>query len=646
MTNLPSRLPAPLSGRLAAASNALFARQGKEVDLAIGGIPFRLATEQEIPQTVETIPIRKDQFDTEKDPGEQSLSAWWRRSQASFHEGAGLKYQEDNDGNASNGFFDSEGIDVFTQGEIRLLKRMEKDPDQTAVSGLGRIRYTYLSDAESFTSTIVGGGALKVGAPGFDYTDLHAPTDETVTDGMIAYPAVYDVTDEGTLYYGTVDESGFTYTAVSNWPMVDSSDTAASVSRMTWGKARLWAIGGNRIWQPDLALDSGSNQEPIFSNPNSGWTYTCMAEGPNAMYFGGHDGMTSTIQAITFDSAGTIPTLSGAAVTATLPDGELVQELVVLAGTLFGIGTNRGFRVGIIDIDTGAIVYGPLIIEPPGVTGCSALGTQGRFFLVAFVTLSERPLVYRVDTSVDLQGGVYAYAKDIECSSGAWVNSIASTTSDTLICTTIDGYSWSQSDTNYVDSGFLQSGRIRYRTTEKKSFKFLALELEPLQGTVVADVILEGGTTQTLGSVTKQNDVFNDQFAINLYPMRYVSLKFTLNSTDDNSGSPVLNSYLLKAMPSLAPQRMITLPLMCYDFERSKSGQEYGGYGFSLDRLTALQILEDAADTVSYQDFSSSDGSGVQVLIDAMKYVQSSPGDPGTKNNGGILQVQLRTVGS
>lgn len=633
MTFLPARLPAPLSGRLASASNAILGRAGREVDLAIGGIPFRLATAQDTPQSIETITVRKDQFDTEQDPGEQSLSSWWRRSQASFHEGAGLTYQEDSEGKASNGFFDSEGVDVFTQGQISLLRAMSHDDALSPVATLGRIRHSYASATDSFADTAVG-GSFRIGSAGSTMSALHAPVGKTIVDGMLAYPNVYDVASDGTLYTGTVDSTLSTYTASHTYTL-----TGGKGSRLGWGKFRLWVIGGNSIFQPDISAANGS-QSAHFANPDTGWTYTCMAEGPGAMYFGGHNGIDSAIQAITVDSDGT--DLSGAAVTASLPQGELVQELSILGGTYFGIGTTRGFRVGVIDVDTGAISYGPLLFEPEGVVRCTAITTQGRFFVVAFQS-QEGPVAYRVDTSLQLDSNVYPYAKDIRCGLGGYINSLA-VSGDSLIATTSDGFSWQQSSSTYVSTGWLQSGRIRYRTTEKKVFKFLALEIEPLQGTLQAQLVLEGGSTSDLGSLTNQNDIFDGQFGINLEPMRYASIRLTLNSTGDGQGSPVLNSYLLKAMPSIAPQRMITLPLLCYDREQSLTGQEYGGVGYAADRIQALQLIEDAGDTVSYQDFSSGSSEGTQVLVESIKVEQFSP--PRDGSVGGIVTLQLRTMGS
>jgi hypothetical protein len=634
MTDLPSRLPAALTGRLNSVATAIFNRQGREVDVAIAGIPFLLADNNDLPESIETVTVRKDQVDTEQDPGEQSLSWWWRRSQASFHGGEGLLYEEAADSNAAAiGYYAGRGIDVFTQGRVTLLKRMlQVDPGV----GYSRVR-TCAANGGNIVSAVTGGKLVKATLPDDDAlavpSVVHAPSSPVVDGLFVATGDYFDITQDGTLYASNGSKS---------WSL------GGTPTRLQWGKGRLWVIGGPNIWQPDVATASGTSQTPVFTNPNPGWNYTCMAEGPGAMYFGGHDGSSSSVQAITFDSSGGIPTLSGAAITAALPDGELVQELTILAGTFFGIGTNRGFRVGQVDVYSNAIDYGPILFPVEGITACTALTAQNRFFVVAFATDDNESVAYRVDTSVQLDNLLYPYAHDIAAGSGHLTSLATSPDGKRLLCTASgDGGVWLQSTTKYVDSGWLQTGRIRYRTTELKAFKYLAYEAEPLAGTIVAEAIEAGGGVLAIGTQSQPGSVFEDQYAINLDPARFLSLRFTFSSTEDHAGAPVFGSYLLKALPAVKPQRLITLPLRCYDYEQARSGQRYGGDGYASDRLTALQQIEDAGDTVTYQDFSVNLSQGRTVIIDSLKFVQTSPAPPfktSIGGPGGILQVQLRTV--
>lgn len=634
MPTLPERLPAPLSERLASASQAIYSRLGREVDVAVGGIPFMLATSSEVPQSIETIQVRKDQFDAERDPGEQSLTGWWRRSQSSFHLGAGYKYEPNTD-DPHEGFWDSSGVDVFTKGDVTLLHRM------VALTSLGtvysRIR-TYAPNSSTGPAlSAVGGGAFCKssvnGNPTSSLASFHAPAGKTIVDGLISGAAFYDVASDGTLYEGTVASPG----SATTWPLGDTA------TRLGWGKHRLWVIGGRKLWQPDLELAASTAQAPIFTHPSAGWTYTCLAEGPAAMYFGGHDGYSSSIQAVTFDAGGGIPTLSGATITAVLPDGELVQEIAVLAGQFLGIGTSRGFRVGVVQQDS-SIQYGPLIVEPDDVQGCTSLTAQGRYFVVGFKTTSGNALVYRVDTGTEIDGLIFPYAKDADCDFvGHWTSAVG--IGNLLYGTTDDGRVWYQHATELVPLGWVETSRIRYRTTEPKAFKFIDLDMEPLRGSVALEGVLEGGTSLSLTSITTQGEVLTDSVNWASEPMRYASLRLTMRRDEtDASRGPTIHSYLIRALPAVAPQHLITLPLLCYDSEQARSGQRYGATGYSNDRLTALLRLERLAQTVVFQDYTTGLDIGLTVVIEGLRFVQTTPKDSTSGNAGGILYLQLRTV--
>jgi hypothetical protein len=93
-------------------------------DVAIGGLPFIYAISDARPYIRQTAPFRKDQFDNQTEPGEQSLTGWWIRSQSSFHGGSGITYfdPQTSDPFGHYRFADSKGVDVFKQGEVTLLK--------------------------------------------------------------------------------------------------------------------------------------------------------------------------------------------------------------------------------------------------------------------------------------------------------------------------------------------------------------------------------------------------------------------------------------------------------------------------------------------------------------------------------------------
>ena len=93
-------------------------------DVAIGGMPFIYAISDEYPYIRQTAPFRKEQFDNQSEPGEQSLTGWWLRSQSSFHEGTGITFYDPAliPGEGTFRYADSKGLDVWTEGEVTLLK--------------------------------------------------------------------------------------------------------------------------------------------------------------------------------------------------------------------------------------------------------------------------------------------------------------------------------------------------------------------------------------------------------------------------------------------------------------------------------------------------------------------------------------------
>jgi hypothetical protein len=94
-------------------------------DVAIGGMPFIYAISDARPYIRQTAPFRKEQFDNQTEPGEQSLTGWWIRSQQSFHGGDGITFYDPANTTSNSPdhyrFADSKGVDVWTQGEVTLL---------------------------------------------------------------------------------------------------------------------------------------------------------------------------------------------------------------------------------------------------------------------------------------------------------------------------------------------------------------------------------------------------------------------------------------------------------------------------------------------------------------------------------------------
>jgi hypothetical protein len=95
----------------------------EDYDVAFGGIPFFLAPTDVNPYQRETAPYRKEQFDNSREPGEQSLTGWWIRSQSSFHGGTGINFYDPTAGESIGyRFNDSQGVNPWVKGQVSLLR--------------------------------------------------------------------------------------------------------------------------------------------------------------------------------------------------------------------------------------------------------------------------------------------------------------------------------------------------------------------------------------------------------------------------------------------------------------------------------------------------------------------------------------------
>ena len=105
------------------AGSTNYSATGEAYDVAIGGLPFFLLNSDDAPYRRVTAQYRKQQIDQSREPGEQTLTGWWLRSQSSFHFGQGIKFFEPiQDESLRFQYTESKGLNVWTKGQATLLK--------------------------------------------------------------------------------------------------------------------------------------------------------------------------------------------------------------------------------------------------------------------------------------------------------------------------------------------------------------------------------------------------------------------------------------------------------------------------------------------------------------------------------------------
>lgn len=164
-------------------------------DVAIGGLPFIYAINDARPYIRQTAPYRKDQFDNGQEPGEQSLTGWWLRSQSSFHTGTGIKFFDpaQTDENGHYRFTDSRNIDVWTKGQATLLK------ETANMSGVTTGTYKLISVVDGTTDQVVLGvrntyGTSEKDPLKFAEVKTYIDADQTMVGAMVVrFPNITNI---------------------------------------------------------------------------------------------------------------------------------------------------------------------------------------------------------------------------------------------------------------------------------------------------------------------------------------------------------------------------------------------------------------------------------------------------------------------
>ena len=652
------------------ATSGFWTNTQEDYDVAIGGLPFFMVPTDQNPYQRETAPYRKDQLDNSKEPGEQSLTGWWLRSQSSFHVGTGINFYDPSGGEVSPyRFHDSQGCDVWTKGQVTLLKDTTQGHNITAViptsgNGKGRPQQHIRSIQYGNTDAILVHDGYDVDRIDSDGTTIVHWIDY---NSGTAYP-VYAICDDGVYGYWVTNNSAsgklefykklLSDGAWSSYPgtlMFSTPSVAVTTAKMEFVKDRIVACINNAVYE--IAPNATTLPSPVYTNPNTNYVYNSITASGPAIYTAGSSGIYSTIQKYTLSTAGIMPTLTQAVVAAEFPAGEIVYKIFYYLGRMM-IGTNKGMRVADINDQDGSLMYGPLIFESS--QPVYDFTARDRFIWCASGVGTDAGLV-RVDLGTTVEGETvtggyanqlrFAYANDLQYKHGVTNNTTAvgfiGTTSRLAFCTaqlsSTVGYVYFEHATNVVSTGYLTTGAIRYSTLEPKNFKFVrargdythgAMDIQTVESNNdIYNVITYNASVGTPEAATTQPEGSHE----------YLSYKFTLSrSASDNSKGPVFKGYQVKALPATARQRLLQFPLWCFDIETDRYNVKTGYEGRAWERIQSLEDIEKSGDIINVQDFTT--GERVQAIIERVAFARRTPPNGNYSGFGGILTVLVRTV--
>jgi hypothetical protein len=640
-------------------TSGFWTNNAEDYDVAVGGEPFFLAPTDQTPYQRETAPYRKDQFDNGKEPGEQSLTGWWIRSQSSFHVGSGIKFYDPSTGETSPyRFADSQGVDVWTKGQVTLLKDMDNNHNTlAAVTGSDHQHPNQHVRSIQYNGTNAvllhdGYDVDKIvpGASPVHFIDYNAGSAEPVyaicDDGVYAYwvtNAVAGGANKIHMYKKLLTDNTTTIPS----PMFTANGVVITYAAMEFVKDRIVLCVNNSVYE--ISPNATALPTAVYTNPNVNYHYTSVAASGPAIYTAGHSGIYSTIQKYTLNNTGNMPTLSQASVAAELPSGEIVEKLYYYLGYML-IGTSKGVRVSTINDQDGSLAYGPLIFESS--QPVYDFACRDRFAWCASGIGSVDAGLIRIDLGQNILDEPlrFAYANDLQVTQTAehYTTGVAfiGTTNRLAFCTaheTTDGAIYTESATVLRPSGYLTTGSIRYGTLEPKNFKFIRGRGDFTNGAM--DIQAIDATSNSYNIITYNGSVGSPEAATTNPegPQEYLSYKFTLSrSASSTSLGPVFKGYQAKALPATKRQRLIQFPVWCFDVETDRYGVATGYENRAWERIQILEDIEAAGDIINVQDFTT--GERVQAIIERVNFVRKTPPSGKFDGFGGLLSITVRTV--
>src|SRR5690606_4982908 len=427
----------------------------------------------------------------------------------------------------------------------------------------------------------------------------------------------------------------------ATWPVVVASDPD-EVCQVWYAKARLIVSETNKLyWLPTAGGTLPTDGVLLFEHPDPGWRWVGVTETGGALLAAGCSGSTSEIYRVALQDDEGIPSLieGSAAVTATMPHGEVIAAIGVYLGSVLVLCTNLGVRIGQAS-DEGMVRYGPLSVDLEHVpTDVAFWGTY------AWVS-TERdgiPAAVRVDLAAPINdSGRFAWAWDVEVPEADGLATSVAVIEGKVVLAAESG-AWEESDL-FVAEGRLDTGRIRFGTVESKAFRYMRLDGNTFGGSIGADIVDAAGNTHY---GVRMNDAFNTNQDIPIQipgpSLRgHLGFDLVLRPSDDETSTPVVTGFSIKAAPAPHRVRLFRLPLSVFDFEFDRYGNANGYEGAAFDRLSALESLEEASTPVRVVDNRT--GEGFIGQVDLVEFQATSSPDKSEHGFGGVATVTIRRL--
>ena len=386
-------------------------------DVAVGGLPFFYAINDARPYVRQTAPFRKEQFDNGAEPGEQSLTGWWLRSQSSFHSGSGIKFYDPSAGETvAHRFTDSKGVNVWTKGQVTLLKDTATTHYTTGpIQNSGKPAQIARSIQYGTTNGVLLWDEYDVDKIAADGTVTHFidyvsgtdyPVQAICDDGTYAYWIV-NVLNSGTPRLRVYKKLLTGVSGAGDTLMISDNSITADRAVMEYVKDRIVMCINNKVYE--ISSSATALPTPVYTHSDTDIVFSSITASGPAIYVSGYSGTQSSIFKFTLNTSGVMPTLTTAITAAEMPVGEIIHKVYYYLGYMM-IGTNKGIRAAVVSDQDGSINYGPLIVETT--QPCYDFAASNHYIWCA-TGVDGAPGVIRIDLSNEIETLRFAYANDL-----------------------------------------------------------------------------------------------------------------------------------------------------------------------------------------------------------------------------------------
>lgn len=526
----------------------------------------------------------RDSVDQSTEPGEAAINpqGLWRRSQSSWHYGAGQEYSDTADAENYR-FHSSKGVDVWTRGQLSLLS----DTTQAYPTSNTNL---YMATA---TDRIYGSDGQNVKYT----TDWSTFTTVTGT----AASNIYSLTSDGYNVFfsyanGDIDQTNAGTSAASAYI------TGIEAGTLRYVRGRLMVAGQgtdkNKIWNITTTPGtSANNPGALYTHPNSNFNWVGFAGGQNHIYAAGYAGNKSLIYKTTIKADGTaldIPTVAGE-----LPQGEIVSGMEAYLGYII-IGLTTGFRFCSAD-DNGNLVIGPLIETGTTVNSFAGIGKFVYFGWTNYDSTSTG--IGRMDVSTQVSTNQPAYASDLMVTGQGTIVDIHEFDNQPVF--TVAGLgAYRVHPTNKVASGTLETGIYRWGVPDAKFIPKWDLRTQPLNGTVTISVASDSGSFQSIGTQSTSGSLESTFDGAETKVFEAEARLTLTRSASDSTVGPVVTRWLGRAYAAPLRSQIFSVPVLLHHTVRDKNGRE--AY---LDVDYELSLLRDLVENprvISYQENTDS----------------------------------------